>query len=302
MALLSGCGEVKLDQQTANELANPALTAQPTDVIVYPDDRPSIPDGHQTFQQNCAQCHTGVASTANGTRSGAGDTAMIAASPEGMPSANAAEPVKQSNFKFDQRWANATKPIDIYKVVANGKNGHPRFSNKLSTREIWNSVAYARAIGQPALTGKELEAIDPVFGSNCAVCHGTKGDGDGPLMRNLEPMPANFQKFDRFFNRTDDVLYDHIANGIRWEGMPNFLGKKDAKKNISFDEAYIKKLAQYVRRYTINHEPVMSVASTGGSVNPAVGADAPQPGGGAPTQPETTSPNPKPQPTTGTSR
>jgi mono/diheme cytochrome c family protein len=281
VALLTGCGqsEQTLSEQTANEMANPALTAQPNNLVVYPDDRPSIPDGAVTYKQNCASCHTGGGA-------GGGAPAVSQTSPEGMPAANAAPAggaAQHASVAFDQKWANATRPIDIYKVIAFGDKNHPggKFSNKLGSRDLWNLVAYTRSIGQPALTTKEISAIDPVFGSNCAVCHGTKGDGDGPLMRNLEPAPANFQRFDRFFNRTDDVLFDHIANGIRWEGMPNFLGKKDAKKNITFDQAYIKKLVQYVRKFQINQDPVMTAAAIGAAPNPAVGADAQQPGGGA---------------------
>ena len=150
---------------------------------------------------------------------------------------------------------------------------------------------YTRSLGQPALDDKTLSEVDPVFGSNCAVCHGTKGDGDGPLARNLEPMPANFQRFDRFFNRSDDVLFDHIANGIRWEGMPNFLGKKDGKKNVHFDEAYIRKLVQYVRKFQVNNAAVRtaSALAPGGagsaspaptaSAAPAAGSSAPAPVG-----------------------
>lgn len=282
VALLAGCGqtEQKLNGQTANELASPQLTAQPNNLVVYPDDRPSIPDGAPVYKQNCASCHTA------GGAGGGSPTANAAptSSPDGMPAANAAPTAdggKASSVHFDQRWANSTKPIDIYKTIALGQNGHPSFSNKLSTRELWNIVVYTKSIGQPALTAKEIAAVDPVFGSNCAVCHGTKGDGDGPLMRNLEPAPANFQRYERFMNRTDDVLFDHIANGIRWEGMPNFLNKKDAKKNITFDQAYIKKLVQYVRKFSVNQEPVMTASAEGAApaATPPAGAAQQQPAG-----------------------
>lgn len=290
IALLAGCGnEIKINQQTASELANPNLTAQPNNLVIYPDDRPSIPDGKVTFQQNCASCHSGVGGgSAPVTGSNTTPDVMPAANAATTPSVTPPTGQQKSSFAFDQRWADSTKPIDIYRVVAFGEHNHKAFSSTLSTREIWNAVVYARSIGQPALTTKEIEAIDPVFGSNCAVCHGTKGDGDGPLMRNLEPVPANFQRFDRFFNRTDDVLFDHIANGIRWEGMPNFLGKKDSKKNVTFDEAYIKKLVQYIRKFQINQDPVMTAAAPGAATeNPEApgGADRTQPGGGAQPKP-----------------
>lgn len=257
VALLAGCAqtEQKLSTETANQLAGPQLTAQPNNLVVYPDDRPSIPDGAPLYKQNCASCHTG---------GGAGGGASTAtASPDGMPAAAAAPTNGAGAPAFDQRWANSTKPIDIYKTIAFGEKGHKKYSDSLSTRQIWDIVVYTHSIGQPALTSKEIAAVDPVFGSNCAVCHGTKGDGDGPLMRNLEPAPANFQRFERFMNRTDDVLFDHIANGIRWEGMPNFLNKKDEKKGITFDQAYIKKLVQYVRKFSINQDAVMTASAEG---------------------------------------
>jgi mono/diheme cytochrome c family protein len=244
IAALTGCGqnEVKISGSEDAKLAGTQLTATPAQLVVYPNDRPSIPDGKPVFAQSCAQCHGS---------DGAGGTAGV---------------------KFDQTWARQVKPVDIYRLAAFGyveghpkffdkDHAHPSFSGKLSTRELWDVVVYSRSLGQPALTDTEVAAVDPVFGSNCAVCHGTKGDGDGPLARGLDPMPANFQRFDRFYNRTDDVLFDHIANGIRWEGMPNFLGKQDRKKEVKFDEPYIRKLVQYVHKFHVNSAPVLTATS-----------------------------------------
>ena len=236
IAVLTGCGqtELKLNQNAATQLAGPTLTATPQQLIVYPDDRPSIPDGKQTYLANCASCHSDTGSGGS------------------------------SKFNFDADWAHNVRPVDLYRFVSfDNPKQHPTFANKLSPRELWNVVVYTRSLGQPALTDAQISAIDPVFGSNCAVCHGTKGDGEGPLARNLDPQPANFQRFDRFFNRTDNVLFDHIANGIRWEGMPNFLGKKDSKKNVKFDEAYIAQLVQYVHKFHVNNNPVLAISHGG---------------------------------------
>ncbi len=239
LAALTGCGE---DVKVSPNQVNIALTETPKQLVIYPDDRPSIPDGKPVFAQNCASCHGAT---------GLGGTASV---------------------KFDQTWALATKPVDIYQMVAfgGGKSNHPAFNGKLTPRELWNVSLYAKSLGQPPLNDTEIATIDAVFGSNCAVCHGTKGDGDGPLARNLEPMPANFQRFNRFFNRTDDVLFDHIANGIRWEGMPNFLGKQDKAKNVKFDEPYIRKLVQYVHKFHVTNAAVL----TANAVKPAGGGGA----------------------------
>jgi mono/diheme cytochrome c family protein len=303
ISLLAGCGQtpIQLGENAANSLASPALTATPLELVVYPDDRPSIPDGAPTFQQNCASCHSGGgAGGAATSNNGAGSNTTANANGANTNAANANQPANSANanasaanVSFDANWAHSVKPIDIYRLIAFGgsetdrtQRKHPAFSGKLSPRELWNCVVYVRSLGQPALTDKEISDIDPVFGSNCAVCHGTKGDGDGPLARNLDPMPANFQRFERFFNRSDDVLFDHIANGIRWEGMPNFLGKQDSAKKVHFDEAYIRKLVQYVHKFHVNNAPVLtaqnpaatassgalgsSTGGPGGSNNPAV--------------------------------
>lgn len=244
IGLLTSCAQPEVKVPDAQNMLKEELTQAPTDFVVYPDDRPSIPDGKFVYESvekgNCASCH--------GATGSGGSGASVALS--------------------DPRLMAMKKPVEQYKFVTFGKDPHHKMQDKLTNREIWNLIFYTRSLATAPLSTAEVDALNPVFGSNCAVCHGTKGDGDGPLARNLEPMPANFQTFRRFYDRTDDTLFDHIANGIKWEGMPNFLGKEDKKKNVKFDHAYIKKLVQYVRTFHVSNEPTM-VASAGGSASPA---------------------------------
>ena len=235
ICLLASCGQTVQKLPDNDPLISQKQTESPKDYVVYPNDRPSIPDGKLVYEkQKCASCHG-----ADGTNT-----------PEGAKAALS-----------DNRYMSGVKPVELYKAVTYGKDAAHQMEGVLSVQDRWNLVFYARSLGCPALTTAEKEQVDPVFGSNCAVCHGTKGDGDGPLARNLEPMPANFQTMKRFYDRTDDTLFDHIANGIKWEGMPNFLGKEDKKKNVKFDHAYIKKLVQYVRNYHVSNDPTTTVAS-----------------------------------------
>lgn len=236
-ALATSCGgKVSLSGQDQS-LANPAVTRAVNEKL-YPNDVPSSADGKVVWDQvsksqNCATCHTG------GTGQNFSDLALM----------------------------RRTKPIDQFMTVAYGIDPrgetipkHPALSNKLTTRQMWDLVFYVRSIPMTALSTKELTDIDAIFGGNCAVCHGKKGNGDGPLAHNLEPVPANFKQFDRFYDRDDNTLYDHIANGIKWEGMPNFLHKKvqDAtKKELEIDDAYTFKLVQYVRRFHSTDTPTM---------------------------------------------
>lgn len=235
--LLAGCSErMTLKSDQAASLGDQKLTAAPVGTVIYPDDRPSIADGKVWYtQQNCASCHG-----ADGRSTPKGAKAALA----------------------DPLWAGKRRPVEQFIFLAYGNKqvpGHEKALREVVRRnQIWDLVAYTRALAAPALSKEEMDAILPVFGANCAVCHGTKGDGDGPLMRNLEPMPANFQTFARFYDRDDDTLFDHIANGIRWEGMPNFLGKKDTRNKVEFDQKYIRKLVAYVRAFHFRSEPTLT--------------------------------------------
>lgn len=230
---LSSCSkEIKLAGPDA-QIASQTVTRGGKEII-YPDDAPSVPDGKSIWQsQNCATCHSDSGS---------------------------AVPGKSTINLADKTWMRKQKPVDQYEFLWFGKDGsdHPTLQGKISRHEAWNLVFYTRSLADPPLGDKELGDVDLVFKSNCAVCHGPKGYGDGPLAHNLEPVPANFKQFNRFYDRSDAVLWDHIANGIKWEGMPNFLGKIDKAKNVKFDEQYIWKLVQYVRHFQESTVPTLA--------------------------------------------
>jgi mono/diheme cytochrome c family protein len=236
VSVLSGCGkqEVVLSEQK-DDLAKRTIT-QGGQEVIYPDDDPSVPDGKVVWEKmNCATCHGATGSGSAG---------------------------KCSRDLTNREQMRKEKPVDQYEFVYFGRKGldHPAVKDQVSRRQAWDLVFYVRSLSCPALaeTDPEYAGIDEVFGSNCAVCHGKKGYGDGPIGKHLEPQPANFQNFARFYDRSDIVLWDHIANGIKWEGMPNFLGKEDKAKNVKFDQAYIWKLVQYVRHFHETTRPTIA--------------------------------------------
>ncbi len=234
VALLASCAQTSITLPNGDNMVSEKQTEAPYNFVVYPDDRPSIPDGKAIYTaQNCASCHG-----ANGE------------TPQGSHPALA-----------DKIYMGDKKPVELYKFLTYKGDPH-KLQSKLSTKEIWNLVFYARSLSYAPLSQAEIDGVAAVFGSNCAVCHGTKGDGEGPLGRNLEPNPANFTTFRRFYDRTDNTLFDHIANGIQWEGMPNFLGKEDKKKNYKFDHENIRKLVQYVRNFHVSNESTTAVTAS----------------------------------------
>ncbi|MBX9771654.1 MAG: c-type cytochrome [Candidatus Obscuribacterales bacterium] len=244
---ISACTQ-KVEIEGADDKLVSRQVTEADNVVIFPDDNPSIPDGKEVYtKMECATCH------------GA----------DGKGIAN-----KTTVDLSNEVMVHKQKPLDLYYFLTYGRQmaegsaiaqghevNHPAMKNSLTRKEVWDLVFYTRSIAVPPLAQKEIDDMDAVFGANCAVCHGKRGHGDGPLNKNfaLEPTPANFHQYNRFFDRTDDVLWDHIANGIKWEGMPNFLNKQDRAKNIKFDEAYIKKLVQFVRHFHSSDQATVAV-------------------------------------------
>lgn len=238
-AILAGCTQQFTLQGPGENLAARSTT-EPRLEVYYPDDNPSVADGKDIWNNmTCAECH--------------GDSGAPVAGKSTVDLSNSAYMGKQ-------------KPVDQYQFLAYGRQGgrHPLLKDQLSTRELWDLVFYVRSLAITPLTQATWDKMDPVFGSNCAVCHGKKGFGDGPLAHNMEPVPANFHQFNRFFNREDDMLVDHIANGIRdpegtptFAGMPEFLNKTDKAKNVKFDEPFIRQMVGYVRLFHSSTSPTI---------------------------------------------
>ncbi len=229
-------------------------TTMGKDVVLFPDAVPSTADGSVYWKKgSCAECH-------------------------GADGKGVAD--KTSVDLTNVEWMRHRKPLDQFKLISFGeglevetpntsalgtaeeneletkgrpsrKMSHPAYLEKLTKRERWDVIFYARTLASPLLSAEERLTMKAVFGANCAVCHGSRGAGDGQLNKGLvlQPAPANFTQFDRFYDRTDEQIWDHIANGIKWEGMPNFLGKEDRGNKVKFDADYIWKLVQYVRNF-----------------------------------------------------
>jgi mono/diheme cytochrome c family protein len=62
-------------------------------------------------------------------------------------------------------------------------------------------------------TEHNLAAGERVYETNCASCHGTGGEGDGPAGKNLDPRPANIARLGRMPMAGDGYLYWTVAEG-----------------------------------------------------------------------------------------
>ena len=181
----------------------------------YPSHPPSLATGEKVFKQNCASCHTlGGASKANFRKK---------------------TPEKQYEF-----------------VCGGDKPGSSHaLAGKLDVDQMWDSLLYFRAnvLGYYKDNSQEAADMDATFGGNCAICHGTRGHGDGNLHKSLYPPPANFTMFERLYTRSDEKLYNEIKYGIPWTAMPAWKDRFDFDKKIKFNDQMIWKLVRYVRQF-----------------------------------------------------
>ena len=67
-----------------------------------------------------------------------------------------------------------------------------------------------------------IEQTKALFATNCSMCHGASGQGNGPLAKNLTPEPTNFTDKERATNRSLMGLYDAVTNGINDTPMVAF--------------------------------------------------------------------------------
>jgi mono/diheme cytochrome c family protein len=59
----------------------------------------------------------------------------------------------------------------------------------------------------------ELEEARSVFASRCAICHGERGEGDGPAGAGLKPQPTNFRDPSWQAQVSDEHIEQVIALG-----------------------------------------------------------------------------------------
>ncbi|MDT8414783.1 MAG: cytochrome c [Flavobacteriaceae bacterium] len=90
-------------------------------------------------------------------------------------------------------------------------------------QDPWKAPESAKSIQNPVADGKKIisgKKGKKVFQSNCIVCHGDAGKGDGPGGKALNPKPADLTS-DKVQAQTDGEIFWKITNGrgamVKWE-------------------------------------------------------------------------------------
>ncbi len=68
----------------------------------------------------------------------------------------------------------------------------------------------------------DLRRGEMLFEQHCVVCHGTQGEGDGPLAKGMDPAPRNFHDEARMRQRSLYGLYNTVTLGVQGTSMRAF--------------------------------------------------------------------------------
>ena len=72
------------------------------------------------------------------------------------------------------------------------------------------------------LNPESISTGQTLFSTNCALCHGQTGKGDGPVGVTLNPRPADLTQHAIVGIHTDAQLFEWITNGFPGSRMPAF--------------------------------------------------------------------------------
>lgn len=158
---------------------------------VTSDGRYSATAGQVLYVQHCSVCHG---------EAGRGDG----------PTADALDP-KPADFT-DRELRDSRSPVERFDIITNGIDGTgmPPWGTIMSEDEIWAVLYYEWS----SPNGSETTAAGKqIFETNCAVCHGEGGGGDGPISENLDTSPADFTDHEFMSARSNQDFFEVISNG-----------------------------------------------------------------------------------------
>jgi mono/diheme cytochrome c family protein len=115
-----------------------------------------------------------------------------------------------------------------------------------------DKLAEARALTSPFPKSPETVAQGKALYNGkgaCFNCHGTDGDGNGPLAAQLNPSPRNFQHHGFWRHRTEGEIFWVIKHGSVGTSMVGFGGQ--------LTDGEIWALIQYIRNFGGEHGPGM---------------------------------------------
>jgi mono/diheme cytochrome c family protein len=112
-----------------------------------------------------------------------------------------------------------TMALVVGSLAAQEKQGAKPSPSTVQSPHAYNITPEEKDRKNPVrFTDASVERGKKIFTSQCAACHGEKGDGKGELAAEMKIQPADLTKPDTLSKRTDGELFAIIGTGS--EKMP----------------------------------------------------------------------------------
>jgi mono/diheme cytochrome c family protein len=208
--------EVPFEEPTQSPMSGP----------LYPIVRPNPSAGKSIYAEKCAPCHG---------ETGLGDGAMAGQLPVPAPALGTEAVARQSS------------PAEWYAMVTQGnlERRMPPF-NSLTDRQRWDVVAYLYSLSNPT---ERLLQGQALYNTNCADCHGERGDGKGEQAATLSVSPTNFTNQEMMAGISEEQLFQAISAGMAPD-MPTY------EDQLSAEERWA--LSAYLRSLTFSSQIAVS--------------------------------------------
>jgi mono/diheme cytochrome c family protein len=90
----------------------------------------------------------------------------------------------------------------------------PQIRADSELRQPWKTPGNAKTLRNPiAVTLPGLKAAARLYKQDCVICHGSKGDSNGPAAQSLPQKPANFTDQQLMRRASDGELFWKISTG-----------------------------------------------------------------------------------------
>ncbi len=181
-------------------------------------------DGAKIYKKNCAVCH-GDKGDGN-SRAAAG----LRTKPRNFTSKDIIKTLTRERMiqsvrtgidgspmvSWDERLGIDTieKVVDYIRMTFMGKKGEKNVSLASVRRKMAKPMVKG-LVGDP-VKGAEF------FNNNCYVCHGKKGEGNGPRSKFINPKPRNFRLLASRIKYNRPTLFESISKGIIGSEMPSW--------------------------------------------------------------------------------